>query len=288
MNIFKEDIRLPSDFPVRIGKACIERPFSGDKVYHWHECLEITYVNSGSGFYEVNGITYPMSKDDVILFNNVEPHAWGCKQNEHMLVTVLIFNPSVIASGELDLFDNQYLKPFNQRGTAFSNKLDASRSETGQILQLIRDIEYEISGRMIGWKLMTKTKLLNILTLLIRHFTDSLKPSEELHTKASQLEVLKEVLEYIHKNFTRCIRLDELAFMAHMSPNYFSAFFKQTLSLSPVEYITKCRIAMAESLIKTTNRTLLDIATECGFNNMSNFYRAYKKIMGYTPRELKK
>jgi Bacterial regulatory helix-turn-helix proteins, AraC family. len=73
-----------------------------------------------------------------------------------------------------------------------------------------------------------------------------------------------------------------------MSPNYFSTIFKQTLGISFSEYLARLRISKAISLIHDTDRTLVDIAADCGFNSMSNFYRAYQKYHGGNPSDIRK
>lgn len=283
MKIEKEDIILPQKFPFGISSVKINKETYPEKIYHWHQCLEITHVISGKGFYYVDGKTYNMIKGDLIIFNNVEPHAWEAVEGGTMEVTVIIFAPSLVLSNELDLFDCQFLSPFNNRSTNFSNKIPWEQSAAQQILYLIKDIEYEHQHKMTGYSLMIKTKLLNILTLLVRHFQDEEKVSEHIQNKSLQLMRLQKAIEHINENFTTPIRLDELAAMVHMSPNYFSTFFKQTLGTTAMDYMIKLRILRAQKLINTTQRTLLDIALDCGFNNMSNFYRTYKKFFGHSP-----
>jgi len=73
-----------------------------------------------------------------------------------------------------------------------------------------------------------------------------------------------------------------------MNPNYFSTVFKQTLGISFSEYLVRLRISKAISLIHDTDRPLIDIAMDCGFNTMSNFYRAYRKYYGGSPSDIRK
>ena len=73
-----------------------------------------------------------------------------------------------------------------------------------------------------------------------------------------------------------------------MSSNYFSSYFRKVTNIGFSEYVTRLRIMHARELLRNTDRSVTDIAMECGFNNISNFYRLYKKHVGKSPREAKK
>ena len=99
---------------------------------------------------------------------------------------------------------------------------------------------------------------------------------------------LNEVIRYIDEHLDGEIRLAQLASIAHVSPAYFSTLFKRYNGLSPVEYVVHRRIQRAIELIRTTSMNLTDIAMSCGFNNSTNFYKAFRKVTGRTPVSYRK
>jgi len=274
----KTIIELDSDFPLRLMDATIA-PSEGEMFYHWHDCVEISYVRSGRGRYLVEGREYTMEPGDVIVFNNLEPHGWEAFPPEPMIQPVLVFDPSLIWAGEVNLFDYQYIKPFTQRGTNFSNKLPGKHPGTVKIINLLVQIEEEYKNKETGYKLMIKAKLLNIITILIRYFQDSNKSLDNIHVKQEHLIRLESVLHYIKNNYQNDIRLNEVANIAFMNSNYFSAFFKKTIGLSFKEYIIKLRLNHASELL-CSNMSVIEAATESGFNSISNFYKAHAKYYG--------
>ncbi len=88
---------------------------------------------------------------------------------------------------------------------------------------------------------------------------------------------IEEALYYINSHFTEKISLEEAASAACMSPNYFSSYFKKVSHYGFSEYVTKLRLEKVKEMEKTTDLTMYEIAMACGFSNMSNFYRLYKK-----------
>lgn len=89
---------------------------------------------------------------------------------------------------------------------------------------------------------------------------------------------------YIYNNFTHYISLDEIALYVNMSKYYFIKTFKKSMGMTPHEYINKCRIQMAERLIKETKLSNETIALHCGFSNPRNMYYHFKKQTNSTPK----
>ena len=289
MNITKVHVDLPEDFELQVFESILEPDADpGYLNYHWHDSLEITYVKSGRIRYFVNDHIYEMNPGDVIIFNNIEPHAWQVLGDEPTIQPVLHFNPVIIWSGEMNSFDYQYMKPFLERSTNFSNKLPHEHPVTKEIFRLLLDIEKENRDKQIGYKLMIKTRLLGIMTFLIRHFQDAGKLQEYPQDKKQKLERLQTVLTFIKQNFCDRIYLKDAAAEAFMNPNYFSGFFKETMGITFVDYILKLRMEKAVEMIQQSDYSIVKIAIDCGFDNMSHFYRTYKKLYDGSPAALRK
>ena len=85
------------------------------------------------------------------------------------------------------------------------------------------------------------------------------------------------------------IKLNDLANIAGLSPNYFSHLFKKNNGISLWDYITAKRIEKAINILRHNRElTILEIALECGFNNTTNFNKAFKKQKCLTPSEFRK
>ena len=95
---------------------------------------------------------------------------------------------------------------------------------------------------------------------------------------------LKKAMQYIDDNLEKKMTLKEIANIACMSSTYFSSVFKSFNGISPWDYITIKRVENAIELIKTTNMTIIEIAEKCGFSSSSNFYKAFLRVTGKTPK----
>ena len=283
MKIIHSVIPLSESFPFNAFYGTIHPAGNAQLTYHWHECFEITFVKSGAGVYYVNGHTHPMLPGDIILFNNMEPHAWHATSDEPMVQPVIVFDPSLIWAGRENTLDSEYLKPFYGSCTNYENKLPSGHPITCQIFAILIRILEEFDEKPKAYELMIKAKLLEIMTYLIRYFQTEDKQIESVGNRKQKLLRLEKVLEYTNANYTLPLRIDEAAALAQMSPAYFSTFFKKNMGISFTDYVNKCRVVKVVELVESTDDTVTSIAFACGFNSMSNFYQAYKKFKGGSP-----
>jgi AraC family transcriptional regulator len=94
---------------------------------------------------------------------------------------------------------------------------------------------------------------------------------------------LNRVLEYIEANLDREIALAALAQTAGMSTHYFSELFKQSVHLSPHQYVLRRRVARARNLLNDSRVTVLEAAVRSGFSDQSHFTKIFRRIVGVTP-----
>ena len=95
------------------------------------------------------------------------------------------------------------------------------------------------------------------------------------------------VKNFISKNYMDELRLPELASLAGMSSSAFSRFFKLHTGRNISEYIINLRLGYAARMLVDTAKSISEIGFDCGFNNLSNFNRIFKKKKGCSPSEFR-
>ena len=98
---------------------------------------------------------------------------------------------------------------------------------------------------------------------------------------------IKKVYEYVQKNFQRKITLDEISELINMTPVSFNRFIKKRTGKTFISYINSTRVSYASRLLLETDLSVGEIAYKCGFNNLANFNRMFKKIKNNTPSEFR-
>ena len=94
--------------------------------------------------------------------------------------------------------------------------------------------------------------------------------------------------EYMMKNYHEEINLEEIAGIVHMAPSSVCRFFKSSTGMTIFEYLNKIKIDYSCQLLLNSDRSVVNISYDCGFNNLSHFNKQFKKFIGKTPSQFRK
>ncbi len=104
---------------------------------------------------------------------------------------------------------------------------------------------------------------------------------------SSESRRIQKVVNYLQANYQKEVHLHEMADYIGMSEVSFSRFMKKRTGKNFVEYLNDLRLGIASRLLVNSNKSVAEITYECGFNNLSNFNRIFKKRKGSTPKEFR-
>lgn len=266
---------------MNMEEHCLTGPY--EAVLHTHHKLEISCITHGCGQYHIGNKLYDLQTGDVIILNNTEPHGIILSEGAQLGNMVIHFEPSFIWNSLSNDLDYNFLLIFFERGANFSNRLDRANPATPRIFNLIQEIAGEFTEQKLCYELIIKIKLQTIFAEIIRNYdyidlNKAVKPLPE-----RDIIQMNTLLFHIDSHLESDLCLSDLAAIVHVSPAYFSTIFKKYNGVSPVEYIVHKRVQRAIELIRTTPMNLTEIAMSCGFNNGTNFYKAFHKVTGRTP-----
>ncbi|HIV25323.1 MAG TPA: helix-turn-helix domain-containing protein [Candidatus Scatomonas pullistercoris] len=273
---------LDPALPMHMNRIWMGRHHHAREHFHWHSFYEISCVLSGSALCIVSGRQYAMQEGDIAVFNANEVHGWKMEKDVELLV--LTFSDRL--AGEEEANSAEYQSVFGGGTAAFQNKLEAGDAHTAAVRSVMLDAYQEWQSENVCRGLMLKSQGMHILTLLIRHFVarDSGKSRSAALKKADNLKLS---LEYIHGSYREEVTLEAAAAAACMSPSYFSSCFHEVFGEKFTEYVTRIRLEAVQKALEESGGSVLDIAVSCGFHNMSNFYKQYRRYFHCAPRRQK-
>ena len=128
------------------------------------------------------------------------------------------------------------------------------------------------------------------LALKLIYLLSTIAPRESLKSKpkSNNRRVIESAIRYVNDNLTKELTLEKISAMFSYTPVYFHKLFKASCGKNLREYVEEQRIKRGVELMLSTEMTLTEIAYECGFSSQSYFSYAFKKRMGYPPREYAK
>jgi AraC family transcriptional regulator len=143
----------------------------------------------------------------------------------------------------------------------------------------------ELESDKIGGYLLIDSIKTTLAIHLLRNYCTT---QPKLSSYADGLSTLKlqQVREYINEHLDRDIKLSEIAAIAQMSQYHFLRLFKQSMGVTPHQYILQCRIDKAKYLLRHSQLSIADIAVRVGFCDQSHLTRYFKRIVGVTPKQL--
>jgi AraC-like DNA-binding protein/mannose-6-phosphate isomerase-like protein (cupin superfamily) len=266
----------------------VGEPASNMSTFHWHEFMEISFIRSGEGKYEIEDKVFHVEKGDIIVINNIEKHRVTYKPGNPLYETVIHFDSSLISSGVDGFWGTSYLDLFKYERTGFNNIPELDKATKEEVQSLVSGIEKEYFQKNQYYELSIKAKLLCLITVLLRNCNIKTINDFDVIAKRNQIERLEKILKYVNENYDKEINLALAAQKFYMNTSYFSDYFKKNVGINFTDYLAKVRINKAVKLLGETGISSTEIAFSCGFNNVTSFYNTFKKIKGMNPGDFKK
>jgi len=111
---------------------------------------------------------------------------------------------------------------------------------------------------------------------------------DALSVPSTYERVCERVLSYIHQNYSKPLKLQEVAKILHYHPDYMTRCVKRTIGMNLSQYIMYYRISKAKEMLLNTSQTISSIAQEVGYEDITYFSRVFKKLEGITPQQFRR
>ncbi|NLJ30402.1 MAG: AraC family transcriptional regulator [Clostridiales bacterium] len=253
--------------------------------YHWHREIELIFVSMGSLVLTVDDEKFSAGPGDVFWVGQERLHGI-LTAKEETRYCALLFPMEFLSFEMFDYAQGHYLNPLCRKEKQFPVQIPRG-GFYGELWHELREITAQDQKRAQGYQFAIKAALLKLISLLVQ--AGLLLPYGG-KGEASDFKVqnLKAILSYIQRHYAEKLELADMAREFHLSPKYFSRYFKQNLDRPFVAYRNGYRIKRAAELLLSAELPVGEVALAVGFDNFSYFIRQFKAFYGCTPSHYRK
>lgn len=251
---------------------------------HWHDDTEIIYIKKGRGLITVDLIEYPVSAGSILFIYPGQVHSIDQSDGSSMEYINIIFKLEMLLSKQTDVCNRHFFVPLLDGTLHLSTHFTPGMPYYNEIAGYINAADRVCQTKPPAYEMVVKGHLYLVFQILFAYCCE--KQSSRRNQKS--LEKMKFIVKYIENNYMNRITIEEIAHVMGLSQSHFMKFFKTTMGTTFTDYLNDYRLTMASRLLISSESSILAIATEVGFENLSYFNRLFKKRFYITPREYRK
>lgn len=246
--------------------------------YHWHQCLEVLYIEAGIGIVVVDNQQYTLRPGRIFIFPQGKLHKVTVDNSptNHYKRNILHIDASVLAS---------YFSTFNESRNILENisSTDARAFvyDLSERQGYIRDMfdSYTVKYQAAS----NKVEVMAILLLsLFQLFSD-----DAFVRTATTGKISSQIMRLIERDFRSRITLADIADSLAISQSYASRVFRKETGGTIQEYLMIRRVKYACDLLENTELSVAQVAEQSGFNHVTYFIRCFKELLGCAPLRYK-
>ncbi len=254
--------------------------------YHSHYFFELVYVKSGKIIHYLDGEKYIIKQGDYFIIDIHTKHRYEQINNEDAKICNCIFLPEMIDKTlknckKFSYLIENYLIRFNESILKYNPTSYIFCDNDGSILSLIEKLKSESLQKTYGYSEILRCTLIEMLIATMRKIINN--------DKLLNMEnITKHIIKYIEKNYDKKVTLSHISSELNYSLPYISSKFKSDTGYTFTEYLQKYRIEQSSILLANTDKTIFDISSAVGYDDIKFFGKLFKKYMYVTPTEFRK
>lgn len=282
-NLKEEAVHGTVRFPLAVYRYEGESEFCVK--LHWHEETEIIFIKQGAFSIDMNMQKYRLDSPALLFIGSGDIHGIfgesGCRES------AIVFDMKMLSFEHYDSVQHQMIGPLLKREVQLPAVVMREDEMWGELSGLYEKVLEEAVKETPAARMRVKAYLLQMFACMqengkIMHIES---PADY---EGKKIENIKKVMAFIQRNYGERIANQDMAEVLQMNPQYFCRYFKQIMGKTPTEYINEVRVEKAAEYLCKTDRKIIDIAMECGYDNMGYFIRRFREEKGMPPSEYRK
>ncbi|NOU96341.1 helix-turn-helix domain-containing protein [Paenibacillus sp. LMG 31456] len=263
-----------------MGKQTTDLPAEGILLYefkhtdgdiikeHDHHFYQVLYALEGEGKITLDGKVSAYTQDNVAVIAPNSKHS--IMSNTKLTVLVLAFDGNSLDTSIQEALLQVF---FNKSKLHRPNPFSVS-----ELRQLFRKMLFEQASGNILSILVTRIMLSELLVVLVR--SQQLQQSSDANGLRAE-----RIRHYIDTHYFEILNCNDISAKQGISTRYLNNIFKKQFEMTPMQYLTDIRIKMAKTMLVESEKDIVSICFELGFESVSTFYRAFKDSLNMPPNK---
>jgi len=270
-------------FPV----ACYEDDFRICNVpWHWHEEWEAVLLTQGHCLIAAGNCKAELRKGEGFFIHSGALHGCWDTENTGCRFHSMVFHPRLVGVSLDSVFHQQFVQPLLERSGPELIVLRPDIPWQKHALEALEEAWQQCVREEEGFPFRVRNALSELIWLLCRHLSPSASTVRSKDLRDAQR--IKAMLSYVHSQFGKELSTASIAASASVSESECLRCFRSTIGTTPIQYLKQYRIQQAARLLTETQEKISDIASVCGFQDMSYFTKTFRETMGCVPTEYRK
>lgn len=248
---------------------------------HWHKEFEVNYIRNGQGEFICGDDRFCFEKGDIIVVQPDMLHAVRPGSDEVTLYDTLVFSAEMFVGAGGDRSALEFFIPLAEGLMLVDTGITQSHERYSELVACVREIFKSAKKNTPLNDIVLKSELLRFFAILAE--SGSVHPAAR--GASAKSELIRPALSYINEHFRESITIEQLAEASHLSKSYFMSCFKNAAGVGAIEYINQIRVKAVCERLRAGGGNISEIAFECGFANLANFNRQFKRQVGASPKE---
>lgn len=250
---------------------------------HYHNLMEIGICRQGYGTVMLKNKKCTYSEGTVIIVPANYPHNIISTSKEKCFWEFIYLNPIEFLS---EYYEKREVERFITKINRTHLKMQKDELKATLFVRELECLMDQIRIQDYGYKNCIKGLILTLLMEIVKISNAEMNEQEDKEiTNFDKFSKLKTALSYVENNYSREIKVSDIAQAAYVSESYLRKIFAENYEMSPLQYVNFVRIHEACKILRRRTVNINEAARRVGYDNMSTFIKNFKRIIGKTPKQ---
>ena len=253
---------------------------------HCHEEIEMVLNDCGKCRYTVSGQDIDLEFGDIIVIMPWVLHSFRLvEENDYFLAATYLISLNMITNYTVDVCASKYFLPILARKCNDFCVIRHNSEHYDEFKPIAVQLFDTYFGHEKYFELKLKSLINDLMFKLLSYGYIEIKAETP---ESNDVRIARRVVDFISEHYMENITLAGLAELVNMSETGLSRLFRSITGMSCIDYVIDYRLTKAMGMLRCSDKPIIEVAYETGFNNISYFNRTFKKHCHQTPSEFRK